>query len=298
MRKFEQIRAFLAVVDENGFSAAARKQNISTAAVSKHVSQLEFELKVQLLHRTTRKITLTEIGAQYYHQCKKTVNELAEIEARMTQSQNEATGLLHILSNRYFAEHYLLPHLSSFLQDNPSLKVNLELAERFPHMMDENIDVIFGVSMEGALDLVRRKIRDTRYVFCASPSYLSTHGTPKDPTELKDHHYITHKMRAPNNSVTFKNGKTVFVEPLLYLNDSRAMAACAVQGLGIVKLHDYFVESALNKGQLTEIFTQFCEPKQPVYLYYQSSKYLTPKIRRFIDFIEPYLHSNLKTDDQ
>jgi DNA-binding transcriptional LysR family regulator len=95
-------------------------------------------------------------------------------------------------------------------------------------------------------------------------------------------------MRANNNIVTFKGGKEIFVEPTLFLNDSRAMAECAIQGLGIVKLHDYIVDPALKNGELIEIFPEFCEPKQVVYLYYQQSRYLLPKIRRFIDFYERF----------
>lgn len=284
MSKFDRIASFIAVVEEHGFAAAARKYGVSTAAISRQVARLEADLKTELLIRTTRQLSLTEIGAQYYQQCKKALLELNEAEIAIASSQNEAAGILNVTSSRYFAMRYLLPYLPEFMDLNPKLQVKIELAERFPNLAKEGIDLLFGVSMEGPSELVRKRVSTTRYVLCASPDYLSKNGTPQTPSELGKHRYITHSMREPDNLVTFKNGNDIYVEPVLWLNDSRAMCECAILGMGIIKLHEYIVAEALQDGGLVEILSEFQESELSVYLYYQASRYLQPKIRRFIDF--------------
>lgn len=284
MSKLERITAFITVVEENGFAAAAKKQNVSTAAISRQITTLEAELNTQLLHRTTRQLALTDLGERYYQQCKKVVADLAEAETEILGAQQEATGTLNVTSNRYFASEYLLPRLSEFMVLNPKLRINLELAERFPDFATEEVDILFGVSMEGAPGLIRRRVSTTRYVMCASPAYLKKFGIPKNIGDLKQHRYITHSMRKPNNVLTFKDGKEIQVEPILWLNDTRAMCECALHDMGIVRLHDYVVAEALQAKQLVEVLVNYQEPQQYVYLYYQQSRYLQPKIRRFIDF--------------
>lgn len=284
MSKFDQIAAFIAVIEENGFAAAARKQQVSTAAISRQVARLESELKTQLIRRTTRQISLTEIGTRYYQQAKKALDDLCEAELAIADSQTTATGILTVTSSRYFALQHLLPRLPEFMTLNPQLRVNLELAERFPDLAQEGIDLIFGVSIEGPQELVRKRVADTRYVLCAAPSYLEQYGMPHMPSDLNKHRYITHSMRKPDNVLMFKGNKEIQLKPVLWLNDSRAMCDCAIAGMGIVKLHDYIVADAIQSGDLVEILSGFQDTTQPVYLYYQQSRYLQPKIRRFIDF--------------
>ncbi len=167
---------------------------------------------------------------------------------------------------------------------NPQLRINLELAERFPDLDEEGIDLIFGMSMDAPLSLVRKRVADTRYIYCCSPSYLKQYGTPEVPSDINKHRYITHSMRKPDNILVFKGNKEIQVKPVLCLNDSRAMCDCAIAGMGIVKLHDYIVEDAIQSGDLVEILSGFQDTAQPVYLYYQQSRYLQPKIRKFVDF--------------
>ncbi len=284
MSKFERIATFISVIEENGFAAAARKKDVSTAAISRQIAALEKDLGIQLLNRTTRQISLTEIGEDYFQQCKKILSELQEAENAITKSKNKATGSLHVMANRYFAVTHILPRLAEFMRLNPQVRVHFQLAERFPHLEKEGIDILFGVSIEGAAELVRRRVSGTRYVLCASPRYLKKYGVPKHPSDLVKHKYITHSIRQPNNVVYFKEGKEIHVNPILWLNDSYAMRECAIHGMGIVNLHDYMVADAIKEKKLIEILREYQEPYKNIYLYYQKSRYLQPKIRRFIDF--------------
>jgi DNA-binding transcriptional LysR family regulator len=284
MSKFERIETLIAVIEENGFAAAARKKGVSTAAVSKQITLLENELATQLLYRTTRQISLTEAGEAYYQQCKIALAELQEAENAIAKSKKQVTGRLNIMTNRYFALTYLLPKLAKFKQLHPQLDLNFQLDERFPNLEKEGIDILFGVSVEGSDELVRRKVASTRYVLCASPAYLKKYGTPKHPKDLHEHQYITHTMRKPNNVVSFKDGKEIHVKPSLWLNDSYMMLECALRNMGIVNLHDYMVFDKIKEGKLVEVLRELQEPQKNIYLYYQQSRYLQPKIRSFIDF--------------
>lgn len=284
MSKIEQIEAFIAVIENNSFAGAAKKQKISTAAVSRQVATLEAGLGAELLTRTTRKITLTDIGNQYYVSCKKILEDLRNAEIEITQCQKEAIGSLVVMSNRYFAQKFLLPGLKKFMVENPKIQLTLELAERFPNLCQENIDLLFGVSIEGPSELIQKVVSTTRYVLCASPAYFKKHGYPEKLSDLCTHHYITHSMRNPDNKLRLKMKKEIYIKPLLGLNDSQVMRECALLGMGIVMLHDYIVSDDLKNGKLIEIFQEYQEPKQNIYLYYQKKRYLQPKIRRFIDF--------------
>lgn len=284
MNKLECINAFIQVVEENGFAAAARKQKVSTAAISRQIKLLESHLGIGLLKRTTRHITLTEPGRLYYEECKQTLAGLMHAETIIKSSQVEIRGQLHILCNPYFAETYIIPKLHSFMQKHPLLTIKLELAERFPDFNKEAVDVAFGISMDGPQGLVRRQVAKTRYVLCASPSYLKQHGIPKTPAELIKHHYITHTMRQPDNVLTFDDNLEISVKPVLWLNDTRTMCEAAQAGLGLVRLHDYVVQEAIKAGNLTELLPEYHRKSIPIYLYYQKNRFLQPKIRKCIDY--------------
>lgn len=284
MSKFDRIAIFIDVIEENGFTSAARKKGISTAAVSRQITALEKELGVQLLERSTRHVSLTDIGEQYYQRCKNIILELNDAELAITKSKNDATGVLNIISNRYFAITHIMPRLPEFMHLNPKLKINFQLAERFPNLDKEGVDILFGFSIEGPGELIRRRISTTRYVLCASPNYLKKYGKPKKPSELTKHLYITHSIRDPDNIISFKNKMEIYVDPVLRLNDSYAMLECAIHDMGIVNLHDYMVLDALKEGRLIEILHEYQEHAKHIYLFYKKSRYLLPKIRRFIDF--------------
>jgi len=289
MNRLQYINAFIHVVEESSFVGAAKRLAISTAAISRHVSSLEKYLGVQLLKRTTRRISLTAIGIEYYQLCKTTLMHLVEAEHNITRDQKEVVGELCIHATRFLALSLILPKMPKFLAENPKLKINIEIAERFPDFMKEGVDILFGVSMDGPQELVRRRIMMTRYVLCASPKYLKKYGHPKSPNDLHKHIYITHSMRKPVDLITFKDGNEIYLEPLLRVNDIAAMRQCALQGMGIVKVQEYEIKEALEKGELIEILKEFRTSSYPVYLYYHQCKYMPAKIRRFIDF---YLELN------
>lgn len=284
MVNLDRIATFIQVVEENSFSAAAKKQNVSVPAISKQILSLEKELGTQLIRRTTRRLTLTSSGQIYLEHCKRLMKEVYELTGLSSQLQAQPQGVLKALVSRHFGEKYVVPHLKEFLKLYPQITLDLELNERTPDPARENFDLIFGVSVSGPDQWIQKKISKSRYVFCATPEYLKKHGIPERPIDLAHHHYITHKMRKPDDILEFKKGIEIYIKPFLKLNDTRAMLETALQGLGIVKLHDYVVEDSLKKGQLIEVLREFSHEEIPIYALYQPSQFLQPKIREFIRF--------------
>lgn len=282
--KLERIQTFITVIESHGFSAAAKRLKISTPAVSKQISELESELGTLLIERTTRRLSLTESGETYYDQCKRLMDEVRETEAIASNLNLEPSGILRIFVARYFGEKFIIPHLQEFMTLYPKLKLEIELGERVPDPSQESIDLILGISMAGPDLWIQKKIAETRYAFCASPKYLKVNGIPKKPSDLTQHQYIHHKMRRPENLIEFDNGEKIKVTPRLTLNDTRTMLECALNSMGIVQLHHYVVDPAIQTGELIEVLERFVKPKIPIFLYYPPRRYLQSKIRRFIDF--------------
>lgn len=283
MPELLQMKMFVSTSELGSLAAAARKFGISSAAVSKQLTNLEAELGLQLLIRSTRHIELTEVGKSYFNQCQRILEEAEEASALIAQIKAIPSGCLNVLSGRYFAVSYIVPHIKEFLQKYPQIEINLELAERIPDLSVEPIDVLIGMSISATGDAIQRRIAETSYAICASPQYLKQFGKPKKPSDLKNHRYITHSMRKPDDELIFRN-KVIKLSPFIRVNDSQTMLKLALDNLGIVKLHHYVVKECIEKGKLIELFTSYKEPPIPIYVAYPQRRYLPSKTRCFIDF--------------
>lgn len=285
MDKLKHMKTFMLAVEEGSIAHAARKLRISKAAASKQLIDLETELNTQLLHRTTRMLKLTDTGQLFYESLKNVFAAVYEAESIVTQTHDKPVGVLRIASHRHFGERFIIHHLKEFSELYPDLKMDIELADRFPDIEKENFDVLCGISHEGPDHLVRKKIATIRHVLCASPAYIAAHGLPKTPDELKRHRYITHSFRNPDSILTFKNGKEVYLDFSIRLNDAKAMLTCALQGLGVINIFNYFVDEYIKNGELVEILKDYQAPPKPLYIFYQQQRFLPNKIRLFIDFL-------------
>ncbi len=287
------IQTFCKVVQCASFTAAAKALHISGAAVSKQISLLEAELGVMLLNRTTRHVTLTETGETYYQEVQSVLLALDKAYGVIAAAKEEPAGMLRVKSSRYFAERIIIPRLPEYKKRYPRVILDLQIAEQIPHLLEEDLDVVFGMSAQVASNSIQKKITSTRYVFCASPDYLAVHGWPEQPSDLQKHDYITHTMRTPNDRWVFQSGETIYFKPLLYLNDAQAMLDCAIKGLGIVALHHYQVAHALANGELVEILEHHRMSPISVFLYYHPGRYMQPKVKTWVEFMSQNLPSEL-----
>lgn len=284
--KYEQLELFKLVVEHGSITSVANKLNVTSAAVGKQLTLLEKRLSIQLLIRTTRNISLTEIGKVVYEQACDLVRQMEGIEQYTASSKEEPKGELKIRSSIHFGEKFLIPHLSQFNLKYPKIKFELELLEQIPTFSSDKVDILFGVlSTLDIQDLVRRKLITTSYKLCATPAYIKKMGMPITPHNLTNHNFITHSNRPDNNLLTFKNIQ-ISLTPSLQVNDTRSLLACTLEGLGFSNLLDFIVDDLLKHDQLIEILPDYSsEEKYEICLYYKKTRYTKPEIKAFIEFI-------------
>lgn len=285
MAEFAQMKTLILTSELGSLAAVARKLGLSSAAVSKQLTRLEEELGLQLLIRSTRRIELTDVGINYCLQCRRVLEEVEGATALISNAKATPRGVLKVVSGRHFANSYIIPHLKEFLDRYPQIELILELAERIPDLYMENIDVMMGMSISASGDVIQKRISTTSYVLCASPQYLNQFGTPKKPEDLKNHRYITHSMRQPNDELLFSNNQKVSLHPYLQVNDADTMLYFALEGMGIIRLHRYVVKDQLEQGKLLQLLSAFKEPEIPLYVAYPQRRFISSKVRCFVDFV-------------
>lgn len=285
MPDLSQMETFVLTSELSSLAAVARKLGVSPAAISKQLTRLEEELGLQLLVRTTRHIELTEVGVSYCLQCRRILEEVEAASALISQVKAVPYGILKVVSGRHFATSYIVPHMREFLTMYPKIELNLELAERVPDLNLEEIDVLIGMSISATGNAIQKRIATTTYSLCASPEYLQQYGIPEKPVDLKNHRYITHSMRKPDNELIFSGKEVITVTPYIRVNDAQTMLNFALNGLGIVMLHHYVVKEHLERGTLQRLLTPYSHAEIPIYVAYPQRRYIASKVRCFIDFI-------------
>lgn len=290
MVELAQIKTLVLIAELGSLAAAARKLNVSPAAISKQLSRLEGELGLQLLVRSTRKLEFTEIGENYCSQCQRILEEMAAAEDLVSNMKSTPHGTLKIFSGRHFATAYIVPHIKEFLTLYPKIEISLDIGERIPDLGLEAIDILIGMSLSAAGDVIQRRISTTSYVFCASQEYIEQFGMPMKPEDLHTHRYITHSKRKPDNKLVFNNKDSITIKPYLAVNDTELMLQLAQEGVGIVKLHRYVVEESLKQGRLIELLDTYTKEEVPLYVAYPHHRFIATKVRVFIDFIRQYIN--------
>ncbi|MDP1834796.1 MAG: LysR family transcriptional regulator [Chlamydiales bacterium] len=287
----ERLLVFLDVVECGGFTQAGKKRGLSKAAISKQITAFEAECGVQLLARTTRSITLTEAGEGIYQQGLSVKASLDEIQSILKGHKKTPQGLLKVFSGRHFAETYLIPNLPAFLERYPAVILDLELGERVVDFEKEGFDIVVGLSLSGPPNAIQKKIATTRYILCASPEYLKCFGMPKSIEDLQKHRYVAHTARRPNYLLKLGD-KEIVIKPFMYVNDTSVLRKLALEGVGIIWVHEYVVAHDLKEKKLIEALPELSQNGDiPLFVCYRQGKLTPPKVRVFLDFIQSCLPS-------
>lgn len=283
------MRVFAQVVEAKSFSAAAGKLGMSKSLASRHVSALERSLAVKLLHRSTRKLSLTEAGALFYEHCARIVQEAELAEQRLTRTQSDPAGLVRVTAVPAFAVRHVLPALTEFYQKYPKIQVKLFCSNRPVDLGDEGFDLGIRVSFNPSPNLVARKLAANRSVLCASPAYLKWHGLPRRIEDLRRHECVLLPALAPKGVWTLRrDGRkySVQVAGVFETDDMDAVFAAVAAGLGIGILPLYMAGDALRQGQLVPLLRQFqVLPESAIYLVYLPNRTLASRVRAMIDFL-------------
>jgi len=296
--KFEAMSAFVAVAKARGFSAAARQLGIPLATINRRVLDLEREMSVRLLHRSTRQVVLTEIGQSFFVTCERILDEVREAQEAATGEYRAPKGLLTITAPMGFGRLYLQPVALEFLAAFPDINLKLVLVDRVVHLIDENIDLALRISELPDSSLIARPLGHVQMVVTASPGYLERHGLPKQPSDLMQQDCIAWSSVEPLNSWWFREGasdRTFPVRTRLATSSADSAISAAHAGLGLVQTTSYQAEPGLRDGRLTLVLRAFeCAPT-PVSLVYARQRLLPLKVRAFIDFAVPRLSDRLQS---
>jgi DNA-binding transcriptional LysR family regulator len=299
MEMLAEMMTFAKVVETKSFSAAADALNTSKSLVSKQVSNLESALGVRLLNRTTRRMSLTEIGAAYYDHCARIAQEIDAAAETVTQLQAEPRGVLKVTAPVIFSSLHLAPALQTFMQRYEQVDIELNASDRVIDIVEEGYDLAIRITGNPAPMMVARRIGPVRWVTCASPAYLKRHGTPRTPQELSDHQCLGYLgLPVQHSGWRYRVGnKEVIMQPSgkCRVNNSEVLLQLALGGFGIVMFPTYVLGPYLKSGRLKEILTDsVANPDTSLYATYLPNRYMQPKVRAFIDHLmehfgpEPY----------
>lgn len=288
MGNWEGVSEFVAVAEAGSFTGAARKLGISTAQVSRQVSALEARLSTKLLYRTTRKVSVTEVGTVYYQHCRQVLDGLAEAERAVTDLQQVPRGRLRLTAPVTYGETTLAPLVNDFALQYPELQVEMELTNQKLDLVAEGYDLAIRLGQLTDSSMMARRLGSRTLRVCASPHYLSSHGEPHSLSELARHNCLPGtldywRFREQGRS------RNIRVSGSFRCNSGRALVDAAVKGIGIVQLPDYYVDEYLQGGQLVSLLEHFRERDDGIWGIYPHNRHLSPKVSMLLDFLGEYI---------
>ncbi len=288
MDKLTSMRVFARVAKMGSFSAAADELGISKAMASKHITSLENKLGVRLLNRTTRKISLTEVGSAYRERINIILAEIEETELSVSQLNTEPRGTLRIMAPTSFGAFHLSRAAADFMGEYPDISVEVLLSDREADLAEEGLDLSIYVGELSDSSLIARKLASTRLVVCASPEHIAEHGEPKTPEDLQDQTCLLFTPRYPVNEWHFRKNDenyTVKVKGCMKSNVGDTLRVGAIKGLGFIQQPTYMVGQDISMGRLQVVLSEFEPPERPIYALYLHRRHLSAKVRTFVEFL-------------
>ena len=300
MDRYAEMQTFVRVAESGSLSATAERMNIAKSAVSRRLADLESRLGVQLLHRTTRRISLTDSGRGFFIQAQRLLAELEEAEQSLAREHTNLQGLLRIAAPLSFGIKHLAPLLDQFMLLHPGLQLDLTLDDRTVNLIEEGMDLAIRIGLLADSTLMSRRLATVRLIICASPAYLAQHGQPLHPDDLK-HHAALNYSNIPDSRVwqfTCPDETTLTARPpaRMRANNGEVLVQAAIDGLGVLVSPDFICSDAIKRGLLQPILTAFPQMDIPVYVIYPSQRHLPQRVRALIDFFVQQFASDVRTD--
>ncbi|WP_442580932.1 LysR family transcriptional regulator [Mesorhizobium sp. ASY16-5R] len=299
MDRLQAMTVLLDVVDAGSLSAAGRRLHMPLASVSRRISELEAHLKVRLLNRSTRQLSLTEAGHAYVAACRRILEQVGEAERSAAGEYSAPRGELTLTAPVVFGRLHMLPVVSDFLKTYPEIDIRLILSDRVVHLLEDHIDAALRIGRLPESSLVAMRLGTVRCVVCASPAYLALHGSPETPADLAGRDCVAFEgLFTPRNWV-FAEGNSeisVAIRPRLIVNTAEAAIDAAIAGVGITRVLSYQAAGAIGDGRLAILLREFEPEPSPVSLVHAGQGPLPLKLRAFLDFAAPRLRERLAPD--
>jgi len=292
MESFGAIPVFVTVVETGGFSPAAKLLGISKSAVSKRVTQLEEQMGVKLLHRTTRKLSLTEAGEHFFQHARVAHQAAKDAQDAVAQLQGEPQGRLRINTPMSLGRLYIAPLIPEFLKRYPKITIEMVMDDKVADLIGEGFDIAIRGGDLPDSSLIARKLAPLRNVLCASPEYIKKHGNLTELDQLTDHNCLIFTYSNDVKEWVFiKDGQTQTVEVTgnYKVNNSEALLEAILQGVGIGRLPTFVAGPDIKAGKLVPLFEEYQMPDKTIYAVFPERQFLPAKVRAFIDFAVEYL---------
>ena len=286
MDRLTAMRVFVEVVEKGSLTAAAERLDLSRAVVTRYLAELEEWLGVRLLHRTTRRLSLTDAGAASLAHCRQVLEEVDALQANLGERSSEPSGLIRVTSTSSFGQQHLAPAVADYVQRFPSTHVDLMLLDRTVNLVEERIDLAVRISNELDPSLIARKLAVCRSVVCAAPAYLARCGVPQILDDLTRHNCLTYAYYGQSEWRFSKNGQelVVPVSGNISANEVTAITQAALAGAGIALQPTYMVAPHLRSGALVPLLTDYDVPDKGIFGVYSSRRFVPPILRSLIDF--------------
>lgn len=288
MDQLREIEAFVAVAQLGSFVKAADKLGLSKAMVSRHVSELEARLGVRLMQRSTRRLSLSDAGAEYLQRCVQILAELADANAAVSAGAVQAQGLLKITAPVTFGIRHLAPLWGEFLRVHPQVALEVNLNDRVVDLIEEGYDLAVRIGQLAPSTLVARRIASARLILCASPRYLKQAAPIRDLADLAQHDVIAYSYLATGEQWHFsgpEGARSITVHPRLRSNSGETCRAAALADQGVVFQPGFLVGEDLKAGRLVQILPQYEGPELDISVVYASRQHLSHKVRAMVEFL-------------
>lgn len=286
MDRFNAMQAFVRVVECGSFVRAAERLAISTTSLSRLVAELESHLDARLLHRTTRKLSLTDTGRAFYERCVQLLADLEEAESLAAQAAHRAHGTIKLTCPTNLAVQPIGPAIAGFAAAHPAVSFDVSVSDRAVDLVEEGFDLAIRIGAVGSDTLVARKLGATELIPCAAPGYLQRHGVPQRPADLACHRVITYAYAAMPRRWQLREATgamhEVHVQGVLHSNSGELAMGAAIGGLGIVFEPEFVLAPALARGELCRVLPDFRGPSLDVWAVYPSRRHLSAKVRLFV----------------
>lgn len=290
MDQIQSMRAFIRVVEAGTFTKAADSLSLPKGTVTKQIQSLESRLRLKLLNRTTRRVTVTTDGAAYYERAARLINDLDDMESSMTNSQAAPQGRLRVDVGSSVARLVIIPALHTFYERFPDIQLHLGVSDRPADLMTENIDCVIRAGELSDQSLVARRIGNVGFATVATPQYLERFGVPRHPSEIEAMHYMVGYFSPRTNRIItqdfLKGSEHIdFIgRNRICVNESNAHIAATLAGLGVAQAVRFLADPHLRNNELIELLPEWERPPLPIYVVYPPNRHLSAKVRAFVDW--------------
>ncbi len=289
MDRFESMETFIRVVEVGSISGAADRMGVAKSAVSRRLKDLEGHLGVELFHRTTRKMNLTDTGRTFYQQSVRILEDVLEAELATSQAHGELQGSLKIALPLSFGVMHMGPAINDFLQEHPQIEFDLDFNDREVDLIQEGFDLAIRIASLPDSSLIARRLAPIQHVLCASPGYLEKHGTPESPEDLHNHQCLAYSLLHDYKTWIFtdknnQESKTTII-PHIKASVGEFLRDAAVNGQGIVFLPTFIVYKEIENGTLLPLLNEYIPWQIDAYAIYPQTRHLSQRVRAFVDFL-------------